>query len=63
MGAAARRGLGGRALCPKQDGGRVLRLGQTWEVAAWEIAHLECCHLERYPLEVAFLGKILWEIT
>jgi len=53
MGAAARRGLGGR----------VLRLGQTWEVAAWEIAHLECCHLERYPLEVAFLGKILWEIT
>ena len=50
----------------KTGWGRVLRLGQTWEVAAWEIAHLECCHLGRYPLEVAFwenpLGNYLTPI-
>jgi len=32
-------------------GGRALRLGQTWQVAAWEIAHLG-----EYPWEVA-----VWE--
>ena len=29
----------------EQAKGRVLRLGQTWEVAASEIAHSGSCHL------------------
>jgi len=28
----------------------VLRLGQTWEVAASEIPHLGSCHWVKYPL-------------
>ena len=44
---------GGQALRQLQTGGRVLRLGQTLEVAAWEIAHLESCHFGKYP------GKLL----
>ena len=44
------RGLAARL---EKAGGRVLRLGQTLEVAAWEIAHLESCHWGKYPWEVA----------
>ena len=46
-------GLGGRAPWLEQAGGRALRLGQTWEVAAWKIEHLGSCHLEKYPWKVA----------
>jgi len=38
-------------------GGRALRLGQTWKVAAWEIAQLGSCHLEKYSWEVAAWKK------
>jgi len=41
----------GQAPQLEQAGGRALRLGQTWEVAAWKIAHLGSSHL----------GKIVWE--
>ena len=34
-------------------GGRALRLGQTWKVAAWEITHLGSCYLGKYYWEVA----------
>ena len=36
----------------EQAGGRALRLGQTYEIAAWEVVHLESCHLGKYPWEV-----------
>ena len=39
-------------------GGRALRLGQTWEVAAWEIAHFGSFHLEN-----CHLGSRPWENT
>ena len=39
------------------QGGRALRLGRNWEVAASEIAHLGSSHLGKYPWEVAILGK------
>jgi len=41
----------------------VLRLVQTWEVAALEIAQLGSFHLGKYPLEVAAWGKNLLEST
>ena len=47
--AAARMGWGGRAL----------RLGLTWKVAAWEIAHLGSFHLGKYPWEVEKVPNIL----
>ena len=40
--AAARMDYWGRALWLEQAGGRLPRLGQTWEVAAREIANLTC---------------------
>ena len=42
----------------EQTGGRVLRLGQTWEVVDWEIADLGSCHLGKYFGENS-LGKYL----
>ena len=47
----------GRAPRLELEGGRVLRLGQIWEVAAWEIAHLGSCQLGKYPCEVATWEK------
>ena len=35
------------------EGGRALRLRQTWEVAAWEIVHLESYYLGKYSWDVA----------
>ena len=52
--------LWGAAGC---NGGRSLRLGQTWEVAVWEIPHLGSCHLGKYPWQVAIWDKIIWEST
>ena len=53
----------GRALRLGWAGGRVLRLGQTWEVAAWEIAHLWKLPFGKISLGSCHLGKILWEST
>ena len=50
-------GLRGRAPRLEQAGGRELRLGKTWEVAAWEITHLASCHLGKYPWEIATWEK------
>ena len=47
--AAARMDYWGRALWLEQAGGRLPRLGQTWEVAAREIAHLYFTDRMRYP--------------
>jgi len=45
------------------QGGRALRLGETWEVTAWEIKHLESCPfgiiLGKLPLGKKPLGKHL----
>ena len=38
-------------------GGRTLRLGHTWEVAAWEIAQFGSFHLGKYSWEVATWEK------
>ena len=45
--------MGGLALRLEKAGGRALRLGLTWEVAAWEIAHMKSCHLVKNTLKVA----------
>ena len=36
-------------------GGRAIRLGQTWKVAAWEIAHLVSCHFKKYATSLKLL--------
>ena len=47
----------GPSAAARQAGGRLLRLGQPWEVATWEIAHLGSCNLGKYPWEVATWEK------
>ena len=49
--------LDGRALRLEQAGGRALRLGQTWEVAAQKIAHFGSCYLGKSPWEVSTWKK------
>ena len=54
----------GRSLRLEQARGRVLSLGQTWEVAAWEIERLGSCPLGKCTWENALgkmhLGKYTW---